>query len=495
MMALALLFGATCVAALVFSVWPFGLHPVPIAGLAFTGLIGFSYWAKRRPVLPRPRLSDALSFAAATTVALIVALPLYAEGQLIRVSIFMAGEDGARHFTLFDAIRQVGGYLFLHWDESLNHVYQGMITYPQGSHLSFALLDGFVRSSASDYGTGLSALDHYLAFTVLAYAVFALTLIWAVQWLAEPMLTLGRRVALVAAAFAFVLSSDTFRLMFKQYVGQTAGLTLAVMLIAVLARPPARTRQAMWLITSLVVGLGFTYYLYLPAALFAVLIWLVVRRAQVRRHPVLLGITLLAAVGASVPAAIGLVVGRQDLALLAINPPASRDGLILLAALAAVGLFSVAALASPIWKMYRWSLLAAVAAWLGLLAVQLAMSGGDDGQRLLLRKQGPRPREYHAGVESGRHLRSLASASESGRDCGPISDSHRHGSRGWCRHRPRGRVGADLRRLAATARWLSHAARLGHRIRGVQPVRGRHSAFRGGPSGIEAGHGNDRHAR
>ncbi len=291
MMALALLFGATCVAALVFSVWPFGLHPVPIAGLAFTGLIGFSYGAKRRPALPRPRLADALSLAAATTVALIVAFPLYAEGQLTRVSIFMAGEDGARHFTLFDAIRQVGGYLFLHWDESLNHVYQGMITYPQGSHLSFALLDGFVRSSASDYGTGLSALDHYLAFTVLAYAVFALTLIWAVQWLAEPMLTLGRRVALVAAAFAFVLSSDTFRLMFKQYVGQTAGLTLAVMLIAVLARPPARTRQAMWLIASLVVGLGFTYYLYLPAAAVAVLVWLVVRRAQVRRHPVLLGVT------------------------------------------------------------------------------------------------------------------------------------------------------------------------------------------------------------
>ncbi len=376
MMALALLFGATCAFALLFSVWPFGLHPVPIAGLAFTGLIGFSFWANRRPVLPRPGFADALSFAAATTVALIVAFPLYAEGQSVRVGIFMAGEDGVRHFTVFDAVRQVGGYLFLHWDESLSHLYQGMITYPQGSHLLFGLLDGFVRSSASDYGTGLSALDHYQAFTVLAYAVFALALIWAVQWLAEPMLNSRRRVALVAVAFAFVLSSESFQLVLKQYVGQTAGLTLMVLLIAVLARPPARTRQAMLLIASLLFGLGFTYYLYLPAAGVAVLSWLIIRRAQVRRHPILLGLTLVAAIVALVPAAVGLVVGRQDLALLATNPAASRDGLILLAALAATGLFSARTFASPIWRMYRWALLAAVVAWMGLLATQFVMAGG-----------------------------------------------------------------------------------------------------------------------
>jgi hypothetical protein len=376
MLAFGMLFGAICAAGLLFSVWPFGLHPVPIAGLTMTGLLAYSYLADRRPRLPRPTLADAVSGAAAAVFTLIVAYPLFAYGQDRRVGYFMNGEDGSRHFNLFDAIRHVDGYLFLHWDEALGHVYEGMIAYPQGSHLTFAMLDGFVRSSTSDYGTGLSALDHYLAFYVLTYAILGLTVIWALQWLAQRFLTFPRRIALIAVGFAFLVSGVSFHIVHLQYVGQAIGLALMTLLVATLARPPARTRQSLWLIASLLVGVGFSYYLYLPAAGLAVVIWLAWRYRRVRRHPYLLAMVALAAALAAGPALFGVIVAGQEGALLVQSPARSVDGFLAFAAVAVVGILSAGARSSPIWRSYRWSLAAIVAAWIGLQVAQYVMAGG-----------------------------------------------------------------------------------------------------------------------
>ncbi|TWH69244.1 hypothetical protein [Micromonospora olivasterospora] len=50
----ALLLGATCAAGLLFSAWPWGLHPVPVSGTALTVLLGVAAATGRRPRLPRP---------------------------------------------------------------------------------------------------------------------------------------------------------------------------------------------------------------------------------------------------------------------------------------------------------------------------------------------------------------------------------------------------------------------------------------------------------
>src|SRR5256885_10585849 len=47
--AFALLLGATCAAGLLISVWPCGLHPVPVARFAFTGLVGIAVALRRVP--------------------------------------------------------------------------------------------------------------------------------------------------------------------------------------------------------------------------------------------------------------------------------------------------------------------------------------------------------------------------------------------------------------------------------------------------------------
>jgi len=54
MLATGLLLGLTCVAGLVFTIWPWGMHPVPVAGTAFTALILLAARHRRRPALPRP---------------------------------------------------------------------------------------------------------------------------------------------------------------------------------------------------------------------------------------------------------------------------------------------------------------------------------------------------------------------------------------------------------------------------------------------------------
>src|SRR5690606_24079449 len=107
------------------------------------------------------------------------------------------------------------------------------------------------------------------------------------------------------AVFAFLVADGPFHLVILGYLGQALGIGLMVLLVAVLARPPARDRQAMWLIASLLLGIGFSYYLYLPAAGLAVLIWLIRRRAAIRHHRIMLLVVALAAVVAAIPTILG----------------------------------------------------------------------------------------------------------------------------------------------------------------------------------------------
>lgn len=374
--ALVLLYGAFCLAGLMFSVWPFGLHPVPITGLALTVLLLYAYLADRRPRLPRPSLADGLTFAAAVVYTMVVAFPFVARGHSDRLSALLMGEDSVRHFTVFDAIRHVDGYLFLHYEQALGHLFEGMITYPHGGHLGMALLDNFLRSSTSEMGTGLGALDHYIGWSVVAYGLVGLAFLWAGQWLAVRFLTGPRQLVLLAIIFAFLVSNAAFNLVVLGYLGQALGIGLMALLVAILARPPARDRQTMWLVAALLVGLGFSYYLYLPAAALAVLIWLLRRRTTLRHHRVMVGVLVVAGVAALVPGVLGLVVGRQDVALLAPGSPRSWDALLVVAGVILAGLVVGRAATSPIWRGYRWSLASAIAAWVALVAVQSVLNGG-----------------------------------------------------------------------------------------------------------------------
>lgn len=305
----ALLYGIVCVAGLPLSVWPWHLHPVPVGGLALTALVAIGLRTRRRPSLPRPTLADGLSLAAAGLLGLVVAIPSLLTSQADRLSTLVVGEDGLRHFIQLDTVRQLGGYLFMHPEVS-----PIMTLYPHGWHLVFGLLDGFVRSS-TELGSGLSAVDHYLAYTVFTYAAFALAVIWGIQRVAEPLLTPGRRIVLVGVAVAYLFGDETFRLVVLHFTPQIAGLGQMVVLAAVLVRPPARTGLTLWLVSALLVSVGVTYSLYLPPAVLIVLVWLFVRRRLVLRHRRALAATVVAGVLASLPLAFGLLLGNQSASL------------------------------------------------------------------------------------------------------------------------------------------------------------------------------------
>ncbi|WP_167393663.1 hypothetical protein [Micromonospora chokoriensis] len=282
-LALALLAGLTCAAGLVFTVWPWGLHPVPVTGLTLTALALAAVLSQRAPRLPRPRWSDLVSVAAAALAAGYLATPyLRADGFGQRLNLAMIGEDNARHPALFDEIGRLGGYLFVDPDASREHIFSGLIHYPQGWHVVTALLDGF--QSPGELPSGPALMNHYLFWSLATFAMLVLTLIWAAHHIAGPLHPL-RRLVLTVAVTALVLGTELPRLLVAGYPSETFGLSLAAFVVALVARPLHRLREQLLLIGALLIGIGFSYYLFLLPTGAMVLCWLFADRRRLRARP------------------------------------------------------------------------------------------------------------------------------------------------------------------------------------------------------------------
>jgi hypothetical protein len=374
-LALFALLGAACLAGLVFSVWPFGLHPVPVAGSAATALIVLAARTGRRPQLPRPRGADAIALGCAAVVAAVAAWPVAHATPSGRLAILLDGEDLARHAAVFDAIRHLGGYLFLDRVAAGRLVYGGMIDYPQGSHLAVALLDGFARSSDRSFGSGTAMLEHYLIGALAGYALLALALIWAAQWLAAGALTTTRAVALAALVAAVCGFGEMVELLSFGYPSQVLGLAAAVVLLALLARPLPRARDQLLVVSLLLAAVGFTYYLYLPPVGLAYLVWLS-RRRWTRTSRLM---SLACGVVAAGPMTYGLLVAHQGDALFTIGYLVlSRGAIAALAVAVATGLLTRRGRRSRIWRRYALTFVP-VAAFAGVLLVGQRMFGVGSG--------------------------------------------------------------------------------------------------------------------
>ncbi len=165
---------------LLFSVWPWGLAPVPGAGLLLT-LVSLSGWlARRRPELPlRLRGSDALVLGTVAVVWHYVHRPVAGKSAADRLAYFVTSEDRLGHFSYFDGIHHVGGYAFLHQEAARTYMMTpAEAVYPQGSHFLLAWTDVLVRSS-TDAGSALGMTHRYLLYVLAAYALFCGALVWA----------------------------------------------------------------------------------------------------------------------------------------------------------------------------------------------------------------------------------------------------------------------------------------------------------------------------
>ncbi len=295
--ALGLLVGATCAAGLLFSVWPWHLHPLPIGGLALTALVAVSLATGRRPEFGSGRALGAdVGLMAGALVPFAVAVhPFLGSGLARCLDLVMLGEDLSRLYNAYDAIRAIGGYPFFHPDIGGVSLSSGMVHYPAGSTFVAATLDSFVRSSTTQ-GAPASAFTHFVMFFVLTFGVFGACVVWAADWVARPFLHGARRVLVVCIASAACAFSTLFSMFVSGFFSSALGLALLALLFAVLARPWRMDREYVVVVAALTVGLAFVYYLFLPVALAAIAYVAFSRRLRLRRTRLLtLGATVLVA--------------------------------------------------------------------------------------------------------------------------------------------------------------------------------------------------------
>jgi hypothetical protein len=282
-LAVAQLFGALCAGGFLLSVWPWHLHPVPIAGLALTALVGLAALTGRRPRLPaRIPPGDAVVWLAALAVAVLTYVPFALRSIGARIGVVATGEDFARHFVLYDMIGKIGGYAFLRSSPPPGYG-SGMQNYPQGTHLLYAVLDRFVRSSDRN-ADGVTAMDVLLWCHLGTYVIFALAVLWAARRVSGPGPTAATLMPVLAGVAGVLYFGDLFTLFLRGYPNELLGLALIAILTAVLARPLPGAREQIVTVTALLVGVSFTYHLFLPYAMIVVAVWAWFSRPALRRH-------------------------------------------------------------------------------------------------------------------------------------------------------------------------------------------------------------------
>lgn len=280
--------GTVCAAGLLLSVLPWGLAPLPAAGLGGTVLLLVAALTGRRPEFRLPRRGRDAGVLAGGLAGLAVAVvPLVkAHGFVGRLAVAVPGEDESRHFLMFDGISRYGGYLFFHPGAD-KEIAPGFLRYPAGSHLVSALLDGFLPG-ASPHRSSFAAFDHYLCWVAATLVLLAACLAWAAGWLAGDALrgwagpaALGT----VIAAGAFTLGAQMIN---RGYPSELFGLALYAVLVAVLARPPRNGagREFPLVLAALLAGLSFGYYFYLVPVAVGLAWWAWAHRDRLRARPV-----------------------------------------------------------------------------------------------------------------------------------------------------------------------------------------------------------------
>ncbi|MCF2533490.1 hypothetical protein [Yinghuangia soli] len=292
--------GAALIGGLLFSVWPWGLHPVAVAGTAFTLLVAAGWALRRRPRLPRRlQASDLVVAGTGLGAWLMVAWPTLTRPLVERIGYFAGNDTGdrLRQFSLFDAIRQIDGYAFMSPDQAHDILIPGMATnYPNGVHFLYALADSF-RLSGAPVGNGLAAAHRYYALLLLGYGLFALVVVWAARWVAGRRADGWRGILVLSAIGTFLATGVLVSWVWFGFDSQVFGLVFAVFGAALMIRCPDRPVEQTALVGLALAGVAFTYPLYVPAMAAGAAVSLWVYRKRLLRRRIAVGAVAAAAVG------------------------------------------------------------------------------------------------------------------------------------------------------------------------------------------------------
>jgi hypothetical protein len=376
--ALVLLLGAVPVAGLVISYWPWGVQPVPVAGFGFTGLVAIAALLRRRPALPTAwRPADLVTLGLSALSFGAVFWPYRHADKTERFALIAAGGDYANHFELYDAIRRIGGYPFLHPGRAGAQLWDLLVSYPQGLHMTAAVLGSFVRSDGTDAPSALPELDTFVWFEPATFVFMCVAIVWALRWIAGPSLRPWLALPVGVLGISYVVFGDLLTLLWLGYWAEVAGLGEFAILVAVLVRPLPRMREQAVLVAALMVAICFTYFFLLPVVVVVILAWLwTYRRRLVGYRLFVLGTGLVAA-------ALGAIMVYVNAAAISPTAHLTSGGTILHPAkrtlftmtFLAFALAAGAARRSRVWRVYLVAQLASIALIIGIAAYQEAIWG------------------------------------------------------------------------------------------------------------------------
>jgi hypothetical protein len=382
MLAGILLIGTLVAGGLLFSLWPWGLEPVPVTGTLLTAVIGAGLLTGRRPRLPtRICGSDAIIVGAGAFTAWVLLSPVLGRPTYSRLPVTTIAEDTYAHFALFDTIHRLGGYAFLHPARAgLSVAAPTQDVYPQGSHYLYAVLDIFLRST-TDPGPAAAEFSRYFDYKLAGFAFLVLAVTWSARWVAGPAMTGWRRVFICSVVAALAAAGPLSSLIGAGFDSETIGLALLALTVAVTARPAGRPQEQVLLVGSALIAVCYAYNLYAPLAFLGIVAAAVVYRRRLLRHWPFTVITAAVAVPAALlPTAIAAFSGFKAVTQLNVSGGdlfgMSRS---IFAGLALVIVASMATRAgrrSPVWQVLVATVGLAAAALVALWIYQARTVGG-----------------------------------------------------------------------------------------------------------------------
>jgi hypothetical protein len=285
MLATIIVAGGLVAGALVFSLWPWGLAPLPVAGSLFTAVAAVAWLGNRRPRLPRGfAMSDLIILGTGLFVLLAGLHPLRRLPLIDRFVFSATSEDRAAHFALFDTVHRLGGYPFFHQAAArVSLQTPAEATYPVGSHLLYAVADIFLRSTTVP-GPVIAEFNRYVVLIVVGFAFFILSTVWAARWILTPLVGGWRLLAATSAVAAVLVGGPLMTLVTAGFDSQVLGTAFVGLISAVAIRPPASVGDRVTLFGALTILIAYTYYLYLPFVAIAILASFLVHRRLLRRH-------------------------------------------------------------------------------------------------------------------------------------------------------------------------------------------------------------------
>jgi hypothetical protein len=285
-----LLAGFLIAAGLPFSLWPWGLEPVPVGGFTLSTVVFAAVISGRRPSLPRRLVpTDAVIVGAGALSWCCLNAPTAGKSFIQKLPYIASREDIFNHYTLFDAIHRIGGYAFLNPGALKPYMSPGlwnptaMRFYPSGMHYLFALFDIFLRSD-TDPGAPLAEYNRFVHYNAAVLAILAAALVWAARWIAGPGLGGWRRGCFCTVVGGLAAVGQLTTLYWQAFAAHAAGLIVLAVAAAICARPPRAVREQVLLLAAVVVASTFIYNLTAVMVLGMTAIAAAVHWRRLRRH-------------------------------------------------------------------------------------------------------------------------------------------------------------------------------------------------------------------